>query len=426
MNQVRSPMVADVGARIRSLRTARGLTQAQVAEPLYTKAYISMLESGRTRASMKALEHIAGVLGVKPSDLLGGSPSASTPQYQLIEGRSLVEQGRFADAVKALEPLEEGLNAADQLMRLRYLAIAYNGTGQPKLAFPVIERAQRMADLLENPEESVRLKAVLAGTYSRTYAYDDASRLLRECIAACEEGVVKDRAFYFRRLVDLANVLTNLRQARQALALYERAIELAANFADRSALAGLYAGMSKNYQNDGDLEAAITYNGKSLQLYEELGLLDQIACTLDNAAMLYAEYGNRERARDCLARAAALAQETRRDGTLASIRASEAEVLSKTDPDAALAAAQEALKFARKVDQPDAQVRALVLIGELRMATSAAAGKRSFQEATQLAEERVPHLQRVVFDRWSRAAEARGDPDEALRLARRALDAVRA
>src|SRR5882672_281853 len=62
-------MVADVGARIRSLRTAKGLTQAQLADPLYTKAYISMLESGRTRASMKALEHIAGVLGVRPADL---------------------------------------------------------------------------------------------------------------------------------------------------------------------------------------------------------------------------------------------------------------------------------------------------------------------------------------------------------------------
>ena len=50
--QVRSAMVADVGARIRSLRTAKGLTQAQLADPLYTKAYISMLESGRTRASV--------------------------------------------------------------------------------------------------------------------------------------------------------------------------------------------------------------------------------------------------------------------------------------------------------------------------------------------------------------------------------------
>ena len=135
-SQVRSPMVADVGARIRSLRTAKGLTQAQLAEPQYTKAYISMLESGRTRASMKALEHIAGALGVKPSDLLGGSAGATTPQYELIEARSLVEQGKPAEAVALLERLEDGLSAADQLMRLRYLAIAYNGTGQSEAGVP--------------------------------------------------------------------------------------------------------------------------------------------------------------------------------------------------------------------------------------------------------------------------------------------------
>ena len=419
-------MVADVGARIRSLRTAKGLTQAQLADPLYTKAYISMLESGRTRASMKALEHIAGVLGVKPSDLLGGTSGPSTPQFQFLEARRLIEEGRAGEAVPILESLEDGLTAADQLVRLRYLAIGYNSIGRPKQAFPVIERAQRMAELLGNAEEEVRVKAVLANAQHRTYAYDEAIRLLKECIVACESGVVKDAGFYFRRLVELALALTHSRDARQALATYERALELAAQFQDRPSLASLYAGMAKTYQNEGDLEAAINYNAKSLQLYEELGLMHQVACTLDNAALLYANYGNIERARECLARAAVLANETKRPGTLASIRTSEAEVTAKTDPEAGLAAAQEALKFAKKVEQPDAQIRAMVLIGELKMASSPAAAKRSFQEASQLAEERVPHLLRVIFDRWSHSAEARGDGDEALRLARRALETVRA
>jgi transcriptional regulator with XRE-family HTH domain len=418
-------MVADVGARIRSLRTAKGLTQAQLADPLYTKAYISMLESGRTRASMKALEHIAGALGVKPPDLLGGSSSPATPQYDLIEARRLMEQGRLAEALPILEALEEGLNAADQLVRLRYLAAAYNATGHPKQAFPVIERAQRMAELLANEEEQFRVKSVLASSYMRTYAYEDSIRLLRECVLACETGIVKDETFHFRRLVELAVALTNNRQAKQALPLYERAIELSHKFSDRQTTAGLYAGIAKNYQNQGDLEAAIVYNQKSLQVYEELGLLDQIACTLDNVAMLYADYGSTERARDCLTRAAAIAQEIKRDSTLASIHASEAEVTSKGNTEAGLAAAQDALKFARKVNQPDAQIRALILIGELRMASSPTAAKRSFQEASQLAEERVPHLLRTIFDRWSRAAEANGDGDEALRLARRALETVR-
>jgi len=418
-------MVADVGARIRSLRTAKGLTQAQVAEPNYTKAYISMLESGRTRASMKALEHIAGVLGVKPADLLGGVAAPATPQYELLEARRFIEQGNNEAAIPILESLEEGLGASDQLVRLRYLAIGYNALGQPKLAFPLIERAQRMAELLDDAEEETRVKSVLAASYSRTYAYDDAARLLRECIAACEDGTLTDPAFHFRRLVDLALVLTNLRQSKPALAAYERAIELSVQFSERTSIGALYAGMAKTYQNDGDLEAAIVYNQKSLQVYEELGLLDQIACTLDNAAMLYAEYGNRERARECLARAAVLAHETKRDGTMASIKASEAEVAAKTDPKTSLEMAQEALKFARKVDQPDAQVRLLVLLGELRMNANAAAARKSFQDARLLAEERAPHLLRVIFDRWSHAVESTGDSEEALRLARRALETAR-
>ncbi len=418
-------MASDVGARIRSLRTAKGLTQAQVAEPLYTKAYISMLESGRTRASMKALEHIAGVLGVKPSDLLGGSSTPATPQYELVEARRLLEEGRAKDALVILEKLEDGLTASDQLVRLRYLATAYNLIGQPKQAFPVIERAQRMAELLESVEESVRVKAVLASAHAKTYAYSDAIRLLRECVTACESGEVKDPTFHFRRLVDLAVNLTNDRQPKQALAMYERAIELSSRFSDQASSAFLYAGIAKLYQNEGDLEAAIRYNQKSLQVYEELGLLDQAACALDNAAMLYADYGSKERARECLERAGRLATAAGRFGTLASIRASEAEVTAKGDPAAGLEAAQEALKFARKIDQPDAQVRCLILIGEAKMASSPTAARRSFQEASQLAEARVPHLLRVVFDRWSRAVEAKGDSDEALRLARRALETAR-
>ena len=419
-------MVADVGARIRSLRTARGLTQAQLAEPLYTKAYISMLESGRTRASMKALEHIAGVLGVTPADLLGGNPTPDAPQYSLIEARRLLETGGAKDAVVILEGLEEGLQPGDQMVRLRYLAGAYNALGLAKQAFPVLERAQRMAELLNDTEEQIRVKAVLAATYTRTFAFGEAIELFKECVKACEDGLIKDPPFHFRRLVNLATALSNQRQSRAALPHYERAIELSAEFGDRRTIAFMYAGMAEAHREQGDLELAIRNNQKSLQAYEELGLLDEVACTLDNVALLYAEYGNRERARESLARAARIADEAGRDGTLASIRVSEAEVMAKSAPDEALESVQHALRFAKKVEQPDAQIRALVLIGELRMQSNAAAARRSFNEAVALAEERLPHRLPMIYERWSRAAEGGGDGDEALRLARRALEVVRA
>jgi transcriptional regulator with XRE-family HTH domain len=419
-------MVADVGARIRSLRTGRGLTQAQVAEPLYTKAYISMLESGRTRASMKALEHIAGVLGVTPADLLGGTPTPDAPHYTLLEARRLLETGNAADATALLEGLEDGLQPGDQLVRMRYLAAAYSALGRAKQAFPVLERAQRMAELLADEREQIRIKAVLSATYVRTYAYAEAIALLKECVKACEEGTLNDPPFHFRRLVELATMLANQRQPKAALPYYERAIELSGQFGDRPMIAHMYAGLARAHHETGDVELAIRYNQRSLEAYEDLGLLEQVACALDNIAMLYAEYGNRERARESLTRAARLAQEAGSDGTLASIRVSEAEVLAKSDPAEALEQAQQALRFARKVEQPDAQLRALMLIGELRMASNAALARRSFNEAAALAEERLPHRLPSLYERWSRAAEGGGDRDEALRLARRALEVVRA
>jgi tetratricopeptide (TPR) repeat protein len=367
----------------------------------------------------------ARILGVTPADLLGGAASPATPQYTLLEARRLIEERHSDAAIPLLEGLEEGLTPQDQLVRLRYLAAAYNATSQPKQAFPVIERAQRMADLLNDPEEQVRIKSVLAGAYARTYAYEEEVRLLRECVQACEDGTVKDVTFHYRRLVDLAHALGNQRQSKQALAAFEQAFVLAEQFNDLPAVASLYAGIAKAYHDVGDIEAAIMSNQKSLDIYEHLGLLEQMACSLDNAAALYVEYGNLTRARECLARAAGLAEQAKREGTLASIKASEAEVQAKGDVTEALEGAQTALKFARKVGQVDAEVRMLVLMGELRMKANGAAARRSFQEARQLAEERAPQLLRVIFDRWSRAAEASGDADEALRLARRALDTVR-
>ena len=41
-----------IGRRVQQLRTERGLTQRQLAEPAYTPAYISTLEAGRPPAAV--------------------------------------------------------------------------------------------------------------------------------------------------------------------------------------------------------------------------------------------------------------------------------------------------------------------------------------------------------------------------------------
>jgi transcriptional regulator with XRE-family HTH domain len=53
-----------IGHHIRELREERRMTQASVADPAFTAAFISMVESGRALPSMKSLLHIARRLKV--------------------------------------------------------------------------------------------------------------------------------------------------------------------------------------------------------------------------------------------------------------------------------------------------------------------------------------------------------------------------
>src|SRR5215212_10130852 len=68
----RAEGTAEIGRRVLRLRTERGFTQRQLAEPAYTAAYVSTLESGKARPSEGALRHLAERLGVTYEELATG------------------------------------------------------------------------------------------------------------------------------------------------------------------------------------------------------------------------------------------------------------------------------------------------------------------------------------------------------------------
>src|SRR3954447_25046931 len=65
-----SALAARIGERIRIARRQAGLTQQQLAEGRYTKAYISALEKGHAKPSMAALNFISQRLGLPASRFL--------------------------------------------------------------------------------------------------------------------------------------------------------------------------------------------------------------------------------------------------------------------------------------------------------------------------------------------------------------------
>ena len=56
-------LAEQIGVRLRAARLRAGLTQREVAEGRYTKAYVSALENGLIKPSMAALRFLAERLG---------------------------------------------------------------------------------------------------------------------------------------------------------------------------------------------------------------------------------------------------------------------------------------------------------------------------------------------------------------------------
>jgi ribosome-binding protein aMBF1 (putative translation factor) len=59
-----------LGERIRTLRTERGLSQAQLGAPYFTRAHVSAIELGKILPALTTLVHFARKLGVHTRDLL--------------------------------------------------------------------------------------------------------------------------------------------------------------------------------------------------------------------------------------------------------------------------------------------------------------------------------------------------------------------
>src|SRR5437667_8850223 len=102
-----------IGERLRRLRLERGLSQRELSEPGVSYAYISRIEGGARRPSVKALRMLARKLGVSADYLETGSELRDTDEREL----------QIADAELELRLAESTGEAESKLERLREEAL---------------------------------------------------------------------------------------------------------------------------------------------------------------------------------------------------------------------------------------------------------------------------------------------------------------
>lgn len=71
-----------IGRRVKEIRSAKGLSQAKLAEQIdLSVPYISLIETGAKKASLSTLILIANVLGVTVDTLLNGNQTNDFSEY---------------------------------------------------------------------------------------------------------------------------------------------------------------------------------------------------------------------------------------------------------------------------------------------------------------------------------------------------------
>ena len=418
-----SALARRIGERLRSARLAAGLTQQQLADGRYTKAYVSALEKGHAKPSMAALSFLSERLGVTPAHFLGGHEA----RWHRVEADLLLASGRWQEAVDAYE----GISGAtlDNAFRAEVLRGLAEGLCRLGRGFDAIRPATEAMELFRGLGR--QRDAVLAGYWLANALYlaentAEARSIVRMLLDQIRAGLVVEPDLLMRLLTAASYVETWDGNHGAAVTYLEEARAHHADLDDRRRAAFLSA-LAIAYFDSGDLEGAIRTGNQSLALYRAAEATQEAALLENNLANAYLVLGNLARATELVAEARREHERLGDDRELAAVLDTEARIqLAHGDVDAALATAAQAMDAARAADNRKALADASVTTARASVhAGRAQAAIEMYEQAAVLFRERGSNARLAeVLGEWADVLASLGEHAAAYRLTREALRGV--
>lgn len=304
-----------LGTNLRRLRTARGLTQGQLAEPAYTHAYVSTIEAGRRRPSQQALEHFAKKLGITVNELVTGVPSDLRPrlEHELNEARHQLSAGHFEGARTAFESLARRARRHG-LRALEARAVVGAATCLERLGGPeaAIERHDEALALLAAEPVTSKVDAVSgkARCLAMLGDYSYAAHLLEGVLHELSEQELPDPSALLRIHASLVPTYFDMGLYEQAGESAREALSLARSVSDPFRLATMYLNVAQVHLHEGRFGQAKECLDKSEELFSELDLRSEVAMAHLALGYLFLRNKKTRKAREALERAGSYFQST--------------------------------------------------------------------------------------------------------------------
>jgi tetratricopeptide (TPR) repeat protein len=286
LDDVSVPTDGGLGARVRDLRRARGLTQVSLAGQRFTKEYLSQIECGRTRPTADTIAWLADQLGVDPLYLESGVSSVEYAETQdaIDDAERAIAEKDYARAVTMLGDLRLLPDAPDlHVRRLLAESWARMYLGDLRKAVATLEEAR---GLVEQPPfgEADRAEVLyrlgccrykLSSVNSALQLFSEALALAERSEAPCDRlraHVFEWRSRCYRRQRDWE-------AAREDI---ERALDLAEGLSDEETIAHVEFQASIVAERTGSWVRARAHAERAKRLYETFDDQVNVARLLNN------------------------------------------------------------------------------------------------------------------------------------------------
>ncbi|GHD21917.1 transcriptional regulator [Streptomyces galbus] len=298
----------EVGARIRRLRRAAGMSQAELAGDGLSASYISLLEAGKRAPSADVLAQLARRLGCEPSDLSGALAEISVNEFQveLSYAEMALNNGDADASFEAYRTLQQKVSCADRpevWYKAEYgMARALEHGGRLEEAVARFESLHAASQ--DRPDLVPRLPTVIAlcRCYRELGDLSHAIEVAEATLAELEKLRLGPTVVGIELLSTLVGVYMERGDMHRAAYLATQAIEQAGTVTDSRALGAAYWNASVVMHRNGNTADALTLIEKALAIYAE-GEDQRALARLRNAyamLLLQSETAQPELARDVL------------------------------------------------------------------------------------------------------------------------------
>jgi tetratricopeptide (TPR) repeat protein len=424
-----------LGARLRSLRLAAGLTQTEVAGERFSKEYISQIERGKARPTGESIAWLAARLGVDAAFLRSGVSTDLRGRVEALLARAeaLSESGRYSEAAGLFATARREIGAVGSAeLEVRALsgeAWAQIQDGDARTAVDLLQTARELAEGLQFSDvERADMLLRLGVCRFKLSSIATAAAIFDEALALAEASGFPCDLLRADLLGWRSRCRRRQRDFEAAREDVEAALDLAGATDDRREAAGTYLQASFDAERAGQWVASRTYAQQAKTLYQELNGESNLGRLMLNLGGLHLLRGKPQQAIENLEASLAVAVEAglrpdaaRALGSLATVH------LHLADYDAADENARRVLELLDgREDFPDEIGQSHLVLGRALLERGRFdEAEESFRAAGSVFEQMASSGHRSqAWVALGDLASRRGDDREAARLYRNAAEAL--